>query len=299
MLRVDLAAAGIPYRDAAGLVFDFHSLRCETATLADAAGVSPRVVQKMMRHSTLELTGKYTRPRAVDIEAAASMLPSLKPAGDRPENLAMTGTDGPAGHRQLSDPTGSDPGGSGAEASHISELFAHHLPTGGDVSGRDVSFPDVINLSDALGSMKAETPEKKPSDAVCRVTTASDPSVPKVGLEPTRVLPHRILSPARLPFRHFGRMLRRRRIRATPRTSRPPAGYHRRRARVYSRVARRIAERTRPKIPPGSGHDSDPERRSGIRPSAMSAGLGQASRSEPTFSARLGWTSQAVDLPPP
>ena len=28
--------------------------------------------------------------------------------------------------------------------------------------------------------------------------------IPKVGLEPTRVLPHRILSPARLPFRHFG-----------------------------------------------------------------------------------------------
>src|SRR5262249_12142326 len=45
MLRVDLEAAGIPYRDAAGLVFDFHSLRCETATLADAAGISPRVVQ--------------------------------------------------------------------------------------------------------------------------------------------------------------------------------------------------------------------------------------------------------------
>src|SRR5262249_45777748 len=33
MLRVDLAAADIPYRDAAGLVFDFHALRCETATL--------------------------------------------------------------------------------------------------------------------------------------------------------------------------------------------------------------------------------------------------------------------------
>ena len=32
--------------------------------------------------------------------------------------------------------------------------------------------------------------------------------VPKVGLEPTRVLPHRILSPARLPFRHFGYVLR-------------------------------------------------------------------------------------------
>ena len=63
------------------------------ATLADAAGVSPRVVQKMMRHSTLELTGRYTRPRAVDIEAAAGKLPSLKPEGTAPEAMAMTGTD--------------------------------------------------------------------------------------------------------------------------------------------------------------------------------------------------------------
>jgi integrase len=93
MLRVDLAAAGIPYRDAAGLVFDFHSLRCETATLADSAGISPRVVQRMMRHSTLELTGRYTRPRAVDIEAAASLLPTLKPSPPRTEPAAMTGTD--------------------------------------------------------------------------------------------------------------------------------------------------------------------------------------------------------------
>jgi hypothetical protein len=63
------------------------------ATLADAAGVSPRVVQRLMRHSSLELTGRYTRPRAVDIDAAASMLPSLKPTRDRPEALAATGSD--------------------------------------------------------------------------------------------------------------------------------------------------------------------------------------------------------------
>jgi integrase len=93
MLRIDLAAAGIPYRDAAGLVFDFHSLRCQCATLADAAGVSPRVVQRMMRHSTLELTGRYTRPRAVDIELAASMLPNLKPEAATPDTVVMTGTD--------------------------------------------------------------------------------------------------------------------------------------------------------------------------------------------------------------
>jgi integrase len=93
ILRRDLKVAGIPYQDASGRFFDFHSLRCETATLADAAGVTPRVVQKLMRHSTLELTGRYTRPRAVDIETAAGMLPSLKPEEDRPEALAATGTD--------------------------------------------------------------------------------------------------------------------------------------------------------------------------------------------------------------
>jgi hypothetical protein len=98
MVRKDLAAANLPYRDASGRVFDFHSLRCELATLADAAGVSPRVVQRLMRHSKLEMTGRYTRPRAVDIEAAASMLPSLTSEGNRPEATLMTGTDSTAVH---------------------------------------------------------------------------------------------------------------------------------------------------------------------------------------------------------
>jgi integrase len=93
ILRVDLAAAGISYRDASDKVFDFHALRCQTATLLDAAGVSPRKVQEIMRHSKLELTGRYTRSRDVDIQAAARLMPSLKPENDRPEALAMTGTD--------------------------------------------------------------------------------------------------------------------------------------------------------------------------------------------------------------
>lgn len=93
MLRADLARAGIPYRDASGLVFDFHSLRCQCATLADAAGLSPRVVQKLMRHSSLEMTGRYTKLRAVDIAGAAARFPCLKPTADRPEAEVMTGTD--------------------------------------------------------------------------------------------------------------------------------------------------------------------------------------------------------------
>ncbi len=126
LLQADLAVAGIAYQDASGLFFDFHSLRCQTATLADQAGVSPRVVQRLMRHSTLELTGRYTRPRAVDIEAAASMLPSLKPSGSLPDSLAATGTD----------------------ASHVDTL-APILIHSGDVSGRDESPPDVMTGSDA------------------------------------------------------------------------------------------------------------------------------------------------------
>jgi len=114
MIRVDLDAAGIPYRDAAGLVFDFHALRCQCATLADGAGVSPRVVQKLMRHSTLELTGRYTRPRALDIEGAASSLPSLRPEAPDASTLAATGTDG----------------------ERIENPFALHLPYSGDGTGR-------------------------------------------------------------------------------------------------------------------------------------------------------------------
>jgi hypothetical protein len=92
LIRRDLKAAGIPYRDASGLVFDFHSLRCELATLADSAGVSPRVVQKLMRHSTLELTGRYTKLRSVDIEAGVSRLPSLKPDEPQSERTTITRT---------------------------------------------------------------------------------------------------------------------------------------------------------------------------------------------------------------
>jgi hypothetical protein len=93
MLRKDLEAAGIAYQDAAGLYFDFHSLRCEMATLADAAGVSPRVVQRIMRHSKLEMKGRYTRPRVVDMENAALLLPSLLTESKKPVVLAATGAD--------------------------------------------------------------------------------------------------------------------------------------------------------------------------------------------------------------
>ena len=103
-----------------------------------------------MRHSSLELTGRYTKPRTVDIEGAASRRPSLRPTEHQTEGVVMSGTDGPIGHRQPSDsivPVASDTEKSGMEGQPISEHLGHHLATVGDVSGRDVSHAGVITVS--------------------------------------------------------------------------------------------------------------------------------------------------------
>ncbi len=178
MLRADLEAAGIPYRDGAGMVFDFHSLRCQMATNADAAGISPRVVQRLMRHSSLELTGRYTRPRPVDIEAAASRLPSLRPAGDRTEAMAMTGTDGPSAHRQPSDGTwGAAPSteDSSPEGRSHKQTLAHHLPT--EAVG-DVSHTVAMNSPGDLASANKKPLEIQGLDASSRPESLAVESTP-------------------------------------------------------------------------------------------------------------------------
>lgn len=58
VLKADLAVAGIPYvKD--GLYADFHALRHTCASLLAAAGVQPKVLQKIMRHSDINLTMTY------------------------------------------------------------------------------------------------------------------------------------------------------------------------------------------------------------------------------------------------
>jgi integrase len=144
MLRRDLEAAGIPYRDAAGLVFDFHSLRCEHATLLDLAGISPRVAQKKMRHSTLEQTGRYTRPRAVDLERATASLPCLRPAGRDQEALAATGTDPPAASATPGATQAAVDGCSGVAADDLASgrlRFPKPQAAGSNPAGRNQSKP--------------------------------------------------------------------------------------------------------------------------------------------------------------
>ena len=124
MVRMDLAVAKIPFRAPDGTVFDFHSLRCQCATLADQADVSPRLVQRLMRHSSEALTNRYTRHRSTDIRAAVSALPSFRPS---------------------------------SETSAQAESSAANAQQPGDALGRDVS-PSVVEKADD----PATTPGSQP-----------------------------------------------------------------------------------------------------------------------------------------
>ena len=80
MLRDDLEAARIPYRDDAGAVLDFHALRHTFITNLVRAGVHPRIVQQLARHSTMELTmNVYTH---LEIRDAAAALERLRMCDD-------------------------------------------------------------------------------------------------------------------------------------------------------------------------------------------------------------------------
>jgi integrase len=102
MLRVDLAGAGIDYRDAEGGVADFHALRHSYISLLGRAGVSPKVTQTLARHSDIRLTmNVYSHAQIHDLSAAVDGLTIKMPGGNRsePNELAATGTDGkPAGN---------------------------------------------------------------------------------------------------------------------------------------------------------------------------------------------------------
>ncbi len=92
ILDRDLAAAGIPKIDERGRSVDVHAMRHTFATMLSTSGVSPRVAQEAMRHSTMELTMKvYTDPKLLDVAGAVASLPSMNPVPIR-NQMKATGT---------------------------------------------------------------------------------------------------------------------------------------------------------------------------------------------------------------
>jgi len=68
MLRADLEAGKIAYRDEYGRYADFHALRHTAITGWVQAGLNPATVQKLARHSTINMTMNfYTHLRAIDL----------------------------------------------------------------------------------------------------------------------------------------------------------------------------------------------------------------------------------------
>jgi len=82
MIRHDLAAAGIAYKDARGRVADFHALRHTFISNLARAGVHPRSAQAVARHSTIDLTmNVYTHVDVADLADDIESLPALNDVG--------------------------------------------------------------------------------------------------------------------------------------------------------------------------------------------------------------------------
>jgi integrase len=78
----DLAAAGVPYRNADGKYADFHALRHTFITRAWTTGTTPDVVRALARHSDINLTLRDThRTQAAQADAIQKM-PSLPMVGN-------------------------------------------------------------------------------------------------------------------------------------------------------------------------------------------------------------------------
>ncbi len=92
MLKRDLEAAGICFEDDAGRVLDFHALRHTFITGVAQSGATPKEIQTLARHSTVELSlGVYTHLTISDERRALEKLPQM--TGEAQASMLKTGTD--------------------------------------------------------------------------------------------------------------------------------------------------------------------------------------------------------------
>ena len=84
----------LTYRDSEGRQADFHALRHTYLSRLGRSGASAKVMQRLARHSTVELTlGRYTHAGLFDLKSAVGKLPALPTTTkSRPESVRATGT---------------------------------------------------------------------------------------------------------------------------------------------------------------------------------------------------------------
>ncbi len=105
MIKADLRDSGIPYRDDAGRVADFHSLRHTFITNLARGGVHPKIAQALARHSTITLTmDRYSHTVIGEQAEALNALPNLDEQPDQPATNRAVGTydDSPIGPAEIS-----------------------------------------------------------------------------------------------------------------------------------------------------------------------------------------------------
>ncbi len=85
--------AGIPKQDDRGRTIDVHALRQTFCTLLSQGGVTPRIAQAAMRHSSVDLTmNTYTDARLLDVHGALDVLPDLPLESAAPKAARANGT---------------------------------------------------------------------------------------------------------------------------------------------------------------------------------------------------------------
>ena len=186
MIRHDLQAAGLPYEDERGDVFDFHALRGQFITQLGRSGVSLVEAQKLARHCDPKLTANhYTHLSLHDLTSAVSRLAAPRTTERDREAMKGTGTDdftGPPTGPKLAQ-TGANRGESltTAENSSVAKFDAKRRPP-------EMQKPRKIRGFEHVGE-SLTTPDKS-TEGGSRTHT------PNEG--------YGILNPARLPFRHSG-----------------------------------------------------------------------------------------------
>lgn len=77
-MRAFCKAAGVPYRDGAGRVFNWRALRKQASNQAFRGGADPRLVQQMLGHADIRTTmAHYNEAMIEDAHRAARSMPEL------------------------------------------------------------------------------------------------------------------------------------------------------------------------------------------------------------------------------